>query len=291
MTTPLLRALFRQHLETLRARRLPHTTRRTNSSSSPSPNPTPKQASEAQSRTSKIHTDAKSAPKSEDPIPVPSTVAPLPFWQRLGPLTRAGSAYARAQRRRPWATQFASSLVIYLLADQSAQRMAGTPWAEHDLKRTGRALTIGGLASIPGYLWFVWLAQNFNYGSRVLSIGTKVVVNQIVFTPIFNSYFFGMQALLSGESLAETWTRIKKTVPVSFVNSIKLWPAVTAFSFTFVPLEYRSVFAGCVAVGWQAYLSFLNRKAEMEEAEERELALSGSSLPAEVRDARQSIAA
>lgn len=113
---------------------------------------------------------------------------------------------------------------------------------------------------------FVFLSQNFNYASRLLSLGTKVVVNQIVYTPAFNSYFFGMQAALAGDTIDEIWARIRRTVPVSFVNSMKLWPAVTAFSFTFIPMEYRSIFSGVVAVGWQTYLSFLNRLAEKEEA-------------------------
>lgn len=82
------------------------------------------------------------------------------------------------------------------------------------------------------------------------------------FTPIFNTYFFGMQAALAGEDFGAVWERIKRTVPVSYVNSCKVWPAVTAFSFTFVPLEYRSLFAGVIAVGWQTYLSYLNRLAE-----------------------------
>jgi dihydroorotate dehydrogenase len=91
-------------------------------------------------------------------------------------------------------------------------------------------------------------------------------VNQICFTPVFNTYFFGMQAALAGASLSETWERITKTVPVSVVNSCKLWPAVTAFSFAFLPLEYRPVFGGVIAVGWQTYLSYLNRLAERSSA-------------------------
>ena len=53
------------------------------------------------------------------------------------------------------------------------------------------------------------------------------------------------------------------------INSCKLWPAVTAFSFTFIDAQYRSIFAGFVAIGWQTYLSYLNRKAEVEEAAQR----------------------
>ncbi|KAI0871913.1 hypothetical protein GGS24DRAFT_37974 [Hypoxylon argillaceum] len=231
---------------------------------------------------------AQARPQAKiDPIPGPNIVAPLPFWQRLGPLTRAGQAYARAQRARPWATQVASALVIYLCADFGAQRLGsagsqnvpddsveeGRKRADggdgsreegrrHDWARTARSLAIGGTAAIPGFIWYSFLSRSFNYSSRVLSIAVKVAVNQLTFTPLFSVYFFGAQALLSGDSPAEAWRRVSNTVPVSFVNSCKLWPAVTAFSFAFVPFEYRSVFGGVVAVGWQTYLSFLNRRAE-----------------------------
>lgn len=95
-------------------------------------------------------------------------------------------------------TQFVSALVIYFIGDLVAQGIgAGTEptvkgvvenedeeeeesgwvqaWAEdRDWHRTGRALFIGGLASIPGYRWFLWLGNNFNYRSKVLSLATKV---------------------------------------------------------------------------------------------------------------------
>ena len=90
----------------------------------------------------------------------------------------------------------------------------------------------------------MYLGQSLNYSSKTLSLSAKVVVNQIVFTPIFNTYFFGMQSLLSGDGFAQAWERIKQTVPVSFVNSWKLWPAVTAFSFTYIDPQYRALFAG-----------------------------------------------
>lgn len=97
----------------------------------------------------------------------------------------------------------------------------------------------------------------------MLSLAVKIVVNQSLFTPFFNSYFFGMHSLLSGDTLDQVVQRIRTAVPRSIVNSWKLWPAVTAFSFTFVPPEYRSSFAGIIAVGWQTYLGLLNRQAEM----------------------------
>lgn len=98
-------------------------------------------------RHSKPETDA-----SEKEIPIPNTVptADIPFWMRLGPLTRTVQAYGRAQRKRPWITQICTSLTIYFFADLSAQRINGK---EYDVERTRRSLIIGGISSIPSYEW------------------------------------------------------------------------------------------------------------------------------------------
>lgn len=205
-------------------------------------------------------------PLTSKTIPPPDTVALLPlWWQRLGPLTQAFSAYGRAQRKRPYVSQLCSSVVIYLCGDLSAQYIGGE---DYDPLRTLRNMTIGAISSIPSYNWYVvilmpvetgdacaddadWadrfmvLGRSFNFPfSKTLSLTTKVVVNQVVFAPVFNSYFFGMQALLSGHAPRDAWEHVKRTVPPSLVNSCKLWPAVTAFSFTFVAPQYRALFAG-----------------------------------------------
>lgn len=91
----------------------------------------------------------------------------------------------------------------------------------------------------------------------------KVIVQQIVFTPVFNTYFFGMQALLSGDDMRGVIRRIRGTVPESIMNSLKLWPAVTAFTFTFIRPQYRFLFSGGFATLWQTYLSYLNRREEV----------------------------
>ncbi|KAI1386051.1 uncharacterized protein F4822DRAFT_408823 [Hypoxylon trugodes] len=244
----ILRTVFRRHIEHLRISRIPRRFQSQSTTTTTTSVPKPNEAAK---------------PPAVDPVPVGGTPAAAPgFWSRLGPLTKAGQAYARAQKNRPWTTQIVSALVIYLAADISAQSIGGK---EYVPERTARNLVVGGVSAVPNFMWFVWLSKHFNYQSHALSIGVKIVVNQLTFTPIFNSYFFGAQALLAGDSLAETWDRVRRTVPISWLNAWKLWPAVTAFSFTFVPMEYRSVFAGVVAVGWQTYLSYLNRQVEIEE--------------------------
>jgi protein Mpv17 len=95
-------------------------------------------------------------------------------------------------------TQFISSLIIYFVGDLVAQSIAEPApretmteedemgwvqeWSNNrDWHRTGRSIIIGGLSSIPAYKWFLWLGNNFNYGSKILSLTTKVR-----FTPFTN---------------------------------------------------------------------------------------------------------
>ncbi|EEH08602.1 conserved hypothetical protein [Histoplasma capsulatum G186AR] len=219
---------------------------------------------------------------------------------------RAADFYSRIQGRRPYWTQLWCTLFIYLCGDLSAQLFVGDAggkakdkdndmekkankkngeqergmgdevekegvMARYDPLRTVRHMTVGALAAVPGYKWFMYLHNNFNFRSkpRFVSIITKVAINQVCFTPIFNTYFFCMQSLLAGTSLTETWERLKLALPTSIVNSAKLWPAVTAFMFMYVDPQFRNIFAGAIAVGWQTYLSWLNQKAakEVEAAE------------------------
>lgn len=248
---------------------------------------------------SKSASDVPNTAKGEHKSPEFAQAA----WKRLGPLTRPVEAYGRAHRKRPYVTQVISAVTIFALGDMGAQRIGGK---DYDPVRTGRSLIIGAVAAIPQFKWlvlsflnpfptlpnvmlpaservsvreppltreprFLYLSRNFNYASRAASLATKVLVNQLVFTPVFGSYFFASHAILSGDSLAGTVDRVRTFVPIQFVNAWKLWPAVMAFNFTFVPIEFRSIVAGLAAIGWQTYLSWLNRMAELQEAAETEL--------------------
>ncbi len=97
---------------------------------------------------------------------------------KAGPFGRMGRWYSRVQERKPYATQFYSSIIIYLCGDLSAQLMfpseAPPPakTAEKDVKalededeketcrgcgydpwRTVRHLIVGAGSSIPSYNW------------------------------------------------------------------------------------------------------------------------------------------
>ncbi|KIW10574.1 hypothetical protein PV08_11538 [Exophiala spinifera] len=224
-----------------------------------------KSTNSSTSKQSKPVSESQLPPHNPNEVIIESTKAdpvdiPIPLWyHRLGPVSTFFNWFHRSQMKRPYTVQLCTSLTTYLCGDLAAQEIGGE---SYDGTRTLRMLTIGAIASIPGYKWFLFLGRNFNFRSTIASIATKVAVNQAVFTPIFNTYFFAMQAFLTGETVHGAIARVQATVPTSIVNSLKLWPAVTAFSFYFIAPNYRFMFSGIFAIAWQTYLSFLNRKEE-----------------------------
>lgn len=140
-------------------------------------------------------------------------------------------------------------------------------WPTFSPLRSLRAITIGGLFSLPSYHWFLFLSSTalLNVPSRpLLSLASKVLVQQALFAPVFNTYFFGAQSLLSGDTWREAVERVKRTVPESWRQSCRFWPVVTAGIFWLVRPRHRSVAAGVVAIGWQTYLGVLNQRAARE---------------------------
>ncbi|KAF1984337.1 hypothetical protein K402DRAFT_395700 [Aulographum hederae CBS 113979] len=217
-----------------------------------------------------------------------TTTIPGPSYLWMESVQAPFKHYSRLNNKSPYWTQFVSVLVIYLIADLTAQVIAirkpsveepadesrakeageEIPGPSYDPLRTARSLVIGGACAVPSYIFFLRLGNMFPTLPTPIGITLKVLINQFTYTPLFNIYFFGSQSLLSGQTIQDTVERLKDTVPQSWKNSWKVWPAVTAISFLWLKVEFRQVFAGVVAIGWQAYLSLLNSKSAKKEDSE-----------------------
>jgi protein Mpv17 len=129
-----------------------------------------------------------------------------------------------------------------------------------------------------------WLGTSplFKFKSKYLSLLSKIITQQCIFAPIFGSYFFTAQTLLAGGGLSDVTDRLERTFFVTWLNSCKLWPMVTAINFTMISPQHRNVFAGkfllqlvhpmiswillagIIGIGWQAYMSWLNQRAAVQ---------------------------
>ncbi|KAJ6508660.1 hypothetical protein C8R45DRAFT_968179 [Mycena sanguinolenta] len=172
-------------------------------------------------------------------------------------------AYQRAAQTRPYIVQVSTSLFIWCTADvlaQSIEQSSQPISSSWDIPRTLRAFVIGGIAAIPTWHWFNLMARSFTSLPRWAGLAARVATHQAVFAPVFNTYFFFSQAVLSGATVTEGVERVRTALPTSLLNSVRVWPPIMVINFAFVPREVWSVIPGFVAVGWQCYLSFLNQR-------------------------------
>jgi protein Mpv17 len=127
--------------------RLCRPTRRAKSSTPPSTQEPPSSASKGQSNPPKPSAKAASLENVEvTPIDIPTSL----WYQRLGPVSNFFRWFHRTQEKRPYTVQISTSLTVYLFGDLLAQDIGGE---NYDPRRTLRMLTIGAIASVPGYKW------------------------------------------------------------------------------------------------------------------------------------------
>lgn len=196
------------------------------------------------------------------PLNSGASLAPSAIRSYGSSLRKCFGWYARQQHHRPYMTEICSMVLVYCVGDFCAQLLGPDGFDAH---RTLRSITIGALVAIPSRKWFLFLGRNFNYSSAMVSTWTKVVVNQLVYTSLFNVYFFASHAILSGLTFSGVIERVKNTVPTSLPRSFLIWPFITAFNFTYVQPQSRSVVTAIFSVFWQSYLSWLNAQAQKHE--------------------------
>ena len=90
---------------------------------------------------------------------------------------------------------------------------------------------------------------------------SRVALDQLVFAPNAIALFFFVTGALEGHDLITTGTKLKQVYWDVLMSNYTIWPAVQLFNFYFIPLHYQSILVNTISVGWNAYLSRANERA------------------------------
>nr|XP_028581205.1 protein Mpv17 isoform X3 [Podarcis muralis] len=134
--------------------------------------------------------------------------------------------YQRLMARHPWKVQIGTAGTLVGVGDViSQQAVERRGLAGHSSRRTLKMMAIG----------FCFVAG---------------------FAPCFLGSFLAVAGALNGLSLEENWGKIKRDYTDALITNYYIWPAVQVANFYFVPLNYRLAVVQCVAIVWNAYLSW-----------------------------------
>ncbi|KAF2401923.1 hypothetical protein EJ06DRAFT_491768 [Trichodelitschia bisporula] len=165
--------------------------------------------------------------------------------------------YTTSLQRRPLVTQMTTTAVLFGTGDILAQRVFAPSPQGHDISRTARMATYGGLIFGPAATaWYKFLARMPVSGATGLA--ARIGADQLLFTPVNLCAFLSFMAATEGASPRK---RLAEAFWPAYKGNLMVWPAVQAVNFTYVPLAHRVLVVNVVALGWNSYLAVINGRS------------------------------
>jgi len=178
-------------------------------------------------------------------------------------VTRGGAvpgwaAYNNALDEKPLLTKALTSLAGWALGDVLAQIFIAK--SAFDVKRFLTLSAFGFLYHGPsGHYFYNWLDKQIE-GKSGKVVALKVMIDQLIWCPLFMTVFFTYLGLVNGDSLATISAKIKNDLFTAVQGSWKVWPFVHTINFRFISTKHRLVFINGVQIAFNMFLSILGSK-------------------------------
>ncbi|XP_013417707.1 mpv17-like protein 2 isoform X2 [Lingula anatina] len=134
----------------------------------------------------------------------------------------------------------------------------GGEWAR-DWKRTGRMTVVGfffGPMAHKYYKYLDWWLP----GRDFKTIAKKIMVEQLIMSPMSLVIFFGGMGLLEGQSWDKGVQEFKSKFWTVYMADWTVWPAAQCINFYFLPPKLRVIYVNFVTLGWDVFLSYIKHE-------------------------------
>ena len=177
--------------------------------------------------------------------------------------SNAWNGYQQVLAAHPIATKGATSATVYTIGDILSQKStspADDEEFELDVPRVLRSLIAGGIAHGP--LSHVWYNLSEGFFNNVLHIKQewwsflpKIVVDQTVWGPIWNSLYIFLIGIMQRQSFDKLTDDVKSSTLPLLVSGLKLWPLAHVVTYGVLPVEHRLLWVDMVEIVWVSIMA------------------------------------
>ncbi|XP_023946449.1 mpv17-like protein 2 [Bicyclus anynana] len=185
-------------------------------------------------------------------------------WRRLSSHVRTSAAFSRFQGVVKVAfsdkyllyTNITISLTLSSVGDGMEQmyELYTGDLKEYNPQRTMQMAFSGIGVGILCHHWYKVL-DRFIIGKSFDMVVKKLMLDQLIFSPIMIITFFGSLALLE----KDPWTNFQDEVKDKFTTLYKaewmVWPPAQIINFYFLPTRYRVLYDNTISLGYDVYTS------------------------------------
>jgi protein Mpv17 len=180
---------------------------------------------------------------------------------------RAWASYNKVLDVYPLYTKAATSFTGFTVGDVLAQRFVEDADKPHDYARTARMASFGLLIhGTSGHFLYKFLDTTWK-GAGAQAVAKKVLFDQIVWNPLFNSAFFAWLNFTEGKSVEDYKEKLIADLPKAYTASWLVWGPLHTFNFAFIPPHQRLLYINSVQVFYNVFLSIIGNSATKEEKE------------------------
>jgi len=98
-------------------------------------------------------------------------------------------------------------------------------------------------------------AHNITDLEKTSVITSKVLADQLIFSPIYLCIFFYSVDLMNGKTLNETKEHLRKSFGNVFMADCALWPMAQMINFSYIPTKFAPFYVNILNLFWNTFLS------------------------------------
>ncbi|XP_058419741.1 mpv17-like protein 2 isoform X2 [Diceros bicornis minor] len=192
-------------------------------------------------------------------VPAPRRAMAAGGWRWLRGLWAAGQPLFQGRALLVTNTLGCGALMAAGDGARQSWEIRARPGQKFDPRRSASMFAVGCSMGPFLHYWYLWLDRLLPAsGLRGLSnVLRKVLVDQLVASPLLGVWYFLGLGCLEGQTLDESCQELRDKFWEFYKADWCVWPAAQLVNFLFVPAPFRVTYINGLTLGWDTYLSYL----------------------------------